>query len=175
MANLRPEKPRIFLLSLDNKEWFDEMYSRLINMLAEEATLQRASKPDAALRYLTNNTPQAILATDAGLAEPKHSAVLARVVEYTRRGGIVVFGCMFSSFMSRPKMEAFFRDGWSLPWRYGDYHRTDPEGSFLVVCRPPARSGATQRRPRPFAEGDINLLQGNLSIPSFPPARSKAT
>ncbi|KAJ9645261.1 hypothetical protein H2201_005607 [Coniosporium apollinis] len=125
MADQRHEKPRILLLSLANKEWFDEMYSRLINTLAEGATLQRASKPDAALRYLANNTPQAILVTDAGLAERNHSAVLARVVEYARSGGIVVVGCMFSSFMSRPKMEAFFRDGWNLPWRYGDYHRTD--------------------------------------------------
>jgi hypothetical protein len=55
--------PRILLLSLDRQPFFDDMYERLIDTLVSKATIQRASKPTAALNYLSTTTPTRIVVT----------------------------------------------------------------------------------------------------------------
>ncbi|OCL03325.1 hypothetical protein AOQ84DRAFT_400730 [Glonium stellatum] len=87
---------RILLLSLDKQSWFDEMYNRLITAISDRAVLQRATG----------------------------SAVMQELKEYVSNGGTVVFGRLFSSFISPADMNAFFRRHFDLPWESGDYHRT---------------------------------------------------
>lgn len=100
------------------------MYTYLIDHIASTAQLKRAQKPDAVLRYLDSSTPHAILVTDEGLAKPKHDRVLQKVLEYARNGGRVIIGLHFPSFTSMDVFDNFFaRCG--LPWKRGDYHRTD--------------------------------------------------
>lgn len=115
---------RIFLLSLAKEPFFDDMYKRLIDTISSKATIQRATKPTAALTYLSNNTPTAIFITDPGIVERKHSAVLEKVVSYARNGGTVILGGHFSGFIRPTELDNFFRSGWDLPWEFGDYHRT---------------------------------------------------
>ena len=116
--------PRIFLLSLSQQPFFDEQYSRLIDKLALHATLQRASKPTAAINYLANNRPAAVLITDEGITIPKYAAVLEKVAVYARSGGTVVFMGHFSSFVHPEDLENLFRTHFDLPWKRGDYYRT---------------------------------------------------
>jgi hypothetical protein len=100
------------------------MYSHLIDKLFSHATIQRASKPDAAIRYLSNNTPTAILATDEGLTESEHSRVLDKVLTYTRSGGMLIFCCQFPGSVNAPTFNQFMRSKLDLPWKYGNYLRT---------------------------------------------------
>lgn len=107
--------PRILLLSLDRQPFFDDMYERLIDTLVSKATIQRASKPTAALNYLSTTTPTRIVVTDPGIIQPAHSAVLEKVVSYVRDGGIAVLACHFSGFISPLELNPFFRSYWNLP------------------------------------------------------------
>ncbi|KMQ42992.1 hypothetical protein A7C99_0754 [Trichophyton rubrum] len=72
--------PRIFLLSLESEAFFDEMYKDLIDSLLSKAKVQRATKLDPALRYLSEYTPDAIFATDAALLKTKYATVLEKVI-----------------------------------------------------------------------------------------------
>ncbi|EFR02902.1 hypothetical protein MGYG_05903 [Nannizzia gypsea CBS 118893] len=117
-------QPRIFLLSLETEPWFDDMYKGLIDSLLSKAKVQRATKPDPALRYLSGTTPDAIFATDPALLNPKYATVLEKVISYVRSGGTIIFGGLFSSFAKPDHLNRFFTFSWSLPWKSGSYHRT---------------------------------------------------
>ena len=117
-------RPQILLLSLDRQPFFDDMYKRLINTLVSKATIQRASKLNAALNYLSTTTPTRIIITDPGITQPAHSAVLEKVVSYVRDGGIAILAFHFSGSIRPLDLNSFFRSYWNLPWEFGDYHRT---------------------------------------------------
>ncbi|KAM5432971.1 hypothetical protein McanMca71_006533 [Microsporum canis] len=117
-------QPRVFLLSLETEAFFEDMYKDLLNGLLSKAKVQRAKKADATLRYLSENTPDAIFATDPALLKPKYSAVLDKVISYVRDGGTIVLGGHFSSFAKPDHLKRFFEFSWGLPWQSGYYHRT---------------------------------------------------
>ncbi|EPS98305.1 hypothetical protein FOMPIDRAFT_1087441, partial [Fomitopsis schrenkii] len=68
--------------------------------------------------------PHAILLTDGYVIDPGQEQLLAKVASYTRQGGIVVFGCQFSSFVSRDELEAMFQHAFGLPWTRTNYYRS---------------------------------------------------
>lgn len=119
-----------FLLSISSQEWFDDMYSRLIDRLAERVKIQRAKTASAAVRHLASfkddpNPPKAILITDPGITDKKHpEALLEHLLAYVRNGGTAVFCCTFSSFISSTDFNQFFSTKLGLPWQFGDYIRT---------------------------------------------------
>ncbi|KAI9889243.1 MAG: hypothetical protein M1814_005692 [Vezdaea aestivalis] len=117
--------PTLLLLSLEHSPFIDEMYSPLLNRLSEIARLQRAKSTSAAIRYLEANNPKYILATDVGLVRKDNRAVLKKVVSYVRSGGRLVLGLNFSSGVTGTAFERFFSRSFSLPWKRGDYHRTN--------------------------------------------------
>ncbi|PQE31256.1 triacylglycerol lipase protein [Rutstroemia sp. NJR-2017a WRK4] len=124
-------RPEILLLSLVCQPWFDESYSALIDKLHESAKLKRVKAVDAAIRYLDGNNPAVVLVTDEGLTDPENKAVLEKLVSFTT-------------------MDAFddFFGAFDLPWKRGDYHRTDFE--FHPSCVLPA--GATPSSfPAPYS------------------------
>ncbi|KAI9669489.1 MAG: hypothetical protein M1829_005078 [Trizodia sp. TS-e1964] len=111
-----PAPPTIFLLSLERQSFFDEQYARFLDALATRATVHRASKASAALKYLQESTPpRAILLTDAALAHikskcansPQH-AVLAAVRAYVRPSDLT----------------KFLQEAWGTRWASGTYVRT---------------------------------------------------
>ncbi|KAL9085258.1 MAG: hypothetical protein Q9165_007692 [Trypethelium subeluteriae] len=120
------EKPIVFLLSLDYKSWFDEAYARLIDLLADRADIKRAKKSDAAVRFLTNNSPSAIIITDPSIVIKSRSnqQVLDKVKDFTSNGGTAIFACHFSSFIRPPDMDKFWLSTFDLSWKYGAFHRT---------------------------------------------------
>lgn len=62
-------RPEIFLLSLAHYSSFNEIYSSLIDKLAESATVKRAKTVTGAIRYLGEKNPKAMIITDRGLIE----------------------------------------------------------------------------------------------------------
>ncbi|OJD12875.1 hypothetical protein AJ78_06590 [Emergomyces pasteurianus Ep9510] len=115
---------RIFLLSLDKRSFFDEMYKPLLGALASKASVQRATKPAAAISYLSTNTPTAIIVTDPGIVKREHSAILEKVISYASHGGIVILAGHFSSFVRPDDLNEFFHSRWNVPWKFGEYQRT---------------------------------------------------
>lgn len=123
MAQQAATRPRIFMLSLDTPEYFDEVYSNLIDSLASRATIQRSSNPATAIRYLSSTSPTAVLITDPAIVNAKHAQVLEKVKTYTDNGGRTVISGVFNSFVPPMALEAFFA-GWNLSWAYEVYQRT---------------------------------------------------
>jgi hypothetical protein len=115
-------KPVIFLLSLDDDSLFDKMYSRLIDAVATRATITRATKPAAALNFLSANNPKAIFITDPALVDAANSAVLQRVTSYVRGGGTAVIGGSFSGWVQPQEIGNWFSSQWGLTWKFGSYH-----------------------------------------------------
>ena len=118
------QRPEIVLLSLAYQSFFDETYSSLIGSLRSSFQLKRAKTANGVIRYLATNNPKAILVTDEGLTKTRNGAVLDRVVSYVHNGGLVIVGLSFTSFTQLDDFDKFFKDGFGLPWRSGDYHRT---------------------------------------------------
>ncbi|KAI9758434.1 MAG: hypothetical protein M4579_003063 [Chaenotheca gracillima] len=123
-ASMETARPQILLLSLQRKDFFDEMYSKLLEDLLSKATVQRVSKSTTALKYLSENTPHAILVTDPAITKSKYRDVLTQVISYARRGGRVVIAGHFSSFVLPLDLDRFFRVDWDLEWSKGEYQRT---------------------------------------------------
>ena len=62
---------------------------------------------------------------DGAVARPIFQPVARRLAQYAEAGGSVVFGILFSSFVSPPNMERLFGDDcFGLKWQSGDYHRS---------------------------------------------------
>lgn len=128
-------RPQILLLSLAYWSAFDDTYTTFIDKLSASAQIKRAKNPNAAIRFLDDNTPKTIVITDQGLNNEENKNVLDRVVSYVRDGGTVVVGFHFPNFTNGDEFEAFFK-AFELPWAYGDYHRTD--FGFNPACALPA-------------------------------------
>lgn len=123
MTSISP--PEILLLSLSSQSFFDESYSSLIDGLHNSAQLKRAKTASGAVRYLEANNPTRILVTDEGLTKAKNKAVLDLVVSYVRNGGLVIVGLNFPNYINMDAFDKFFNEAFSLPWKRGDYHRSE--------------------------------------------------
>ncbi|KAJ5381425.1 uncharacterized protein N7496_003853 [Penicillium cataractarum] len=170
MATANP--PEIFLLSLAYLEFLDQTYSSLIDKLAASATLKRAKKADAAIRYLEQNNPKAIIITDQGLTERANANVLQKVVSYIRNGGIAIVGLHFPSFVTMDAMNNFFASGFALPWKRGDYHRTD--FAFNPSYNLPREVNASSL-PGPYSMKTLHIMDARPSEKIFVPIANAQT
>ncbi|RHZ46396.1 uncharacterized protein CDV56_100104 [Aspergillus thermomutatus] len=118
-------RPEILLLSLAYLDFLDEAYASLLDDLAKSTRLKRVKTANAALRYLEHNNPSAIIITDQGLTDWRHHEVLRKVETYVRYGGLAIIGLHFPSFVTMDVFDNFFAFGFGLPWKHGDYERTD--------------------------------------------------
>lgn len=120
-------RPEILLLSLAYQSFLDEIYSSLIDKLSNGSSLKRAKTAAGAIRFLEEHNPKAIIITDEGLTERSNRQVLQKVVAYVKNGGLAIIGLHFPNFVRMDAMENFFAGAFQLPWKRGDYHRTDFE------------------------------------------------
>lgn len=125
MATSETTKPRIVLVSLNRQSFFDNMYSSFLGELGSKAAMQRVSKPNSAIRMLSEQPPpSAVLVTDEALAAYKENRhVWEAVLQYVRQGGTAIVMGHFSSFTRPAKIKPFFAKA-GLPWEAGKYLRT---------------------------------------------------
>src|SRR5579859_6734183 len=118
--------PSILLISFGKEDWFDKMYEHLLKFLKAKATFYEATNPAEYTALIDGPSVKltAILITTSEFSERKYSAIHARVVEYAKAGGTVIFCGLFSSMISPPKMTEMWHSKWNLPWQSGGYHRT---------------------------------------------------
>lgn len=116
---------QVFLLCLAAQSFLDESYKSLFDSLGRAAQLKRAKTVDGAIRYLDNNSPKVILVTDEGLTKTENKPVLEKVQSYLQNGGLVIFGLHFPNFTPMGAFDKFFKEQFGLPWKHGDYCRSN--------------------------------------------------
>ena len=122
-------KAQILLIQLDNGQLgglFDDLDTTLqeeialrysiVRQTTTAAILDRLKQPDASLR--------AVLVVDGGFAKQKSKTLQLSLSQYAKAGGAVIMCGLFSSFVSPPDFTALAQR-MELPWKMGDYHRTD--------------------------------------------------
>jgi hypothetical protein len=164
-------RPEILLLSLSCQVFFDDSYSALIDKLHESAKLNRVKTADAAIRYLEGNNPRAILVTDEGLTMPENRAVLEKLVSYVRNGGFAIVGLHFPNFATFDAINDFF-GAFGLPWKSGDYHRTDFQ--FNPSCILPAGVSASSF-PAPYSMKALHVRDARPNEKILIPTGDAAT
>lgn len=147
-------RPDVLLLCLAFKDFLDEQYSSLFDKLAKSARLRRAKTADAAIRYLGANNPKVIIIADEGLTDPVNAEVLRKVVSYVRDGGLAVVGLHFPNFTTMGDFDAFFGRAFGLPWKHGDYHRTNFELNSSSVL---PQSTVSNSFPGPYSMKTLHI------------------
>lgn len=115
----------VMLLSLDNQDFFEKIHEHLLTALRSKARVSQVLTKTQALKELSSPDLTAVLITDPGISERKNAEVLTQLVAFVKSGGAVVIGGLFSSFITPPNMDKFFLQGWGLPWKMGDYNRSN--------------------------------------------------
>ncbi|SJL04759.1 uncharacterized protein ARMOST_08129 [Armillaria ostoyae] len=121
-ARLSPSTKFILLLSLENEDSFDEIHAHFLSALRSKARVERALTQSEALTFLASSDLGGVFVTDPGITHKKHDSVLAKLVKYTKAGGLVVIGGLFSTFVSFVEMDKFWLK-WGQTWKMGSYHR----------------------------------------------------
>jgi hypothetical protein len=165
-------RPEIFLLSLAHSPVFDEIYSSLIDKLSESATVKRAKTVTGAVRYLGEHNPKAIIITDRGLIEDASAEVLQNVISYVQNGGLVIAGLHFPNFVRPDEFDNFFASAFALPWRAGDYHRTDFELNRSCVL---PQGVKTSSLPGPYSMKTLHINNARPHEKIFVPVRNART
>jgi hypothetical protein len=128
--------------------------------------LKQAKLASVASQYLTESNPRAILVTDKSLTITENKAVQDKVVPYVRNGGLVIFGLHFLNFKRMDAFDNLFSGAFSLPWKHGDYHRSDFE--FNPSCSLPT-GAASNSFPAPFTMKALHVKNAQphekISIP----------
>ena len=124
----KAEKPVVLILSVgyeSDRSLTDFTWAGLLAALEAKSDVKRATTAQEARTLMDRYpNPRSIFIPDAGIAKRRNDAVSQRVVQYVRMGGTAVFGCVFSSLIRPPEFDRYFEKTWSLPWRFGTYHRT---------------------------------------------------
>ncbi|KAG7453095.1 uncharacterized protein BT62DRAFT_959370 [Guyanagaster necrorhizus] len=121
-ARPSPSTKFILLLSLENKDHFDEIYADFLCALRSKARVERALTQSEALTFLASSDLGGVFVTGPSVTQQKHNSVLTKLIEYTKAGGLVVIGGLFSTSISSLEMDGFWLK-WGQPWKMGSYHR----------------------------------------------------
>ena len=131
-------EPHVLCLCLEYESMFNQLYANLISKITAKATMDRATTQKAALDMLAQTPlPSVIFVTDGGVANL--TKVWERVIDCLRQGSTVVLAASFSSFVNEGQFNRCFAKI-GLPWKRGDYYRTD------VSLRPGAVNDCLKRQ-----------------------------
>ena len=180
-----PEKLTVFILNLDKEQLFDDLYSDLIASLGAKYHIQRARSLSEAQRQLNEHQPIAILLPDPAVTLKQNSALLRQVKNYVQAGGVAIFACVFSSFITPPTMNKLWKTSWGLDWEKGNYHRTDVylnryvTNATLTLSRwisfnRVVSSPAKRSRQQPYSVADVLPAKQLQPEGCFPQERSES-
>ena len=113
----------VLLVSMEDPDIFTSIHEHFLAALRKKASVISADTPQRVAALLQSPGLLGVYATDAAISRPKHHSLLKKLVEYTKNGGVVVAGGLFSNHV-RPNQFPAFAKAWDLEWEYGSYHRT---------------------------------------------------
>lgn len=119
------DKPQILLLRLSATElpFFEEMAAGFMQAFQNAADVKTATTSTEASRLLSDVS--AVFVADAGIVEKKNLSLLKSLVGFAKGGGRVIFGGLFPSFIRPNELNTLLATSWQVPWKTGDYLRTD--------------------------------------------------
>ncbi|RYP40846.1 hypothetical protein DL768_010567 [Monosporascus sp. mg162] len=148
-------KPVVLLLSIGDegdRRLTNATWAGLIAELEAKSDVKRATTAEEAQVLMDQHpSPRGIFIPDAGITKRGNDAVTQRLVQFVRMGGTVIFGGVFSSLIRPPDLDRYFEKSWSLPWKYGSYHRTTVHLNTSSLGRP--QSGL----PLSYSQKAVNL------------------
>lgn len=127
--------PTILVLSLEKEPWHSEMTRSLHTQIRGQAKLIEAETKQAAYAALSTGI-KAVLVGDAAITKRKHRELASALVAYTNDGGVVLLGCLMSSFSTPRDFNRMMSCVWSLPWRFGNYSREESTLNEAVNADP---------------------------------------
>lgn len=117
----------VLLVSLEPPFPFEDMYADLLTAISSKASIIEGTTSTAVLQVLSDTEKLAslagVLVTDTGVTQKKHKNVAAKLVEYARAGGVVIFGFTLPTFIRPLDANLFFSSQLGLDWKFGSYHR----------------------------------------------------
>ncbi|KAL8955237.1 MAG: hypothetical protein Q9183_006733 [Haloplaca sp. 2 TL-2023] len=105
------------------QEIFPNMYKNIISQIDNKYGTTELKDAATVQEMLSSEPPKAILVLDGGLSWPKYTALQVQLARYVQAGGIVIFCCLFSSFVRLPNVNRLWQN-FGVPWTKGDYHRS---------------------------------------------------
>jgi hypothetical protein len=112
------------LLSLSDPDLLASTNEHFISTLRSKVRVIQALNAQKALQYLADANLNGVFVADEGIIRRKDSEVFSSLIGWVNAGGIAAVGSLFPSFTSRTEFHQFFKK-WGLPWKMGDYHRTN--------------------------------------------------
>jgi len=130
MLNLLDSKIRIAIFQLSDRQvgLFHAIHGTLVETLSTKADVQVVRTNQQALDILANwqDTDGIFIADSEPVEMQDDSAIAAFLAEYTRRGGIVIFGGLFPAVVERKKIGPFFERWWKVQWDVGSFTSITP-------------------------------------------------
>ena len=102
---------------------FPDLYQDLISQIDKKYGTIEMKDAAAVQSMLSSGSLKAILVVDGGFAWAKYTALHIQLARYVQAGGIIIFCCLFSSFI-RPSNSNRLWQNFGVPWTSGDYHRS---------------------------------------------------
>lgn len=121
----KTSRPFMMVLSFDNEGFFTKFQGALPYKLQDKLEVLHGLSNERVVDLITSSDLVGILIMDPAIAHPKNADLLATLVEYTKAGGTIVVGGLFSSLTKSDDVSTFFGAAWGLPWKVG--HRTRTE------------------------------------------------
>lgn len=124
-----PSNPVIAILDMSPPDFRigeSEHFGTFSQCLKESCNVRKCESPTQLYEALTvPPQPQAIFVFEADvIIKKKHDHLADVLVDYARTGGRVIFGGRCPNGTTPPKLSAFFKNKFGLPWTSGNYHRT---------------------------------------------------
>ncbi|KAJ3506955.1 hypothetical protein NLJ89_g6574 [Agrocybe chaxingu] len=117
-----PTERFVLLVSLE-EDSFLNIHKHLMNAMKQRAHVVQVFNARQATILLDSPHLVAMLATDAGIARRKHTALRNKIVGYVQNGGSFLVAGSFSTHVSGTGFEKLTR-AFGLPWTYGTYNRS---------------------------------------------------
>lgn len=122
--------PSLILLSLGDstqehllKDMYAPLLTTQISSRYPTVTLKSASETLQTIQ--SSIPPPTVLVIDGGITKPVFAKFHRRLAHFVKEeGGTVIFGLLFSSFVSPPHLGAMFQ-AFGFDWGFGDYTRND--------------------------------------------------
>lgn len=108
----------------DSAGLFDSMYGSLMNKLKNHSLLNVSlvgSMDALEAKCIESNPNETVLLFTNDVVKGKKMQEIGK--KFVNAGGLAIFGCLFSSFIVPPAMEAIFQN-FGLPWKTSNYNRT---------------------------------------------------
>lgn len=104
-------------------ELFEDLYRGIRSHIAAKYTTMEVKDAPDVQNLLSSPSLKAILVVDGALSQGKHIALQTQLARFVKAGGVLVFCCLFSNFVSPDNANKLWKK-FDLPWTYGDYHRS---------------------------------------------------